>query len=283
MISEPHHIQREEENSILMRALFLAAAAMITVGLAASLTSSQVGKSSSSLSGRIVDVARLAFTPRGCFGSGTTSPIYWIMWATIYALNTISAGYLLIRGLFESHDGSDRDDDLLNGASFVGAAFFLTSVWASVFNKAYRDERQLAGWALWFAACIIAVAAILVVVGIALYRPGLNASRDIGIFVGVPWDIFAGWLIAAGSIGFNLAFANENHTEHRKQEDKEPSIEPVIGALIAAIAAGVLGSPLLALPMLVACFFVKVTWASAVAAVVALLGIVAGGVRTVIG
>ena len=264
-----------------MRYLLLAAAALLTVGLAASLFSSQMG-GSGKRSKHTVDMINIAFTPRGCLGSGSSSPLFWVAWALIYTLNLTAAFYLLVRGFSEDHDGSERDDDLFNAAACIGAAFFLTASWSPLFSKVYASEREANGWALWFSAVVIIFAAILAVVGVAYYRPGLDdGSLDALLFLGVPWGLFAGWLLVAASIGVNLAAANENHVEHRG-DAKNPSVEPVIGALLAAAAATALGSPGIAVPMLVACAFVSVTWASVVAAVIALLGVAGGVVVSVV-
>lgn len=260
-----------------MRLLFLGSAALLAVGIAASLVGSQ--SSSGGKARSILDTINLAFTPRGCFGSGTSSPVFWVMWTTIYTLNALSAFYLTIRGFAEDDDGSGRDDNLFNASAILGAAFFLTCVWSPLFSKAHRGDYQVESWTLWFSTVVIAVAAVMAIVGLAWLHPGLHSERELGIFVGVPWSIFAGWLIAATGIGLNLAVANENHSEHRGDQ-KEPSVEPILAALAAAIAAGLLGSPALAVPVLVACFFVSFTWASGVAGLLAVLGIIAGAVRT---
>jgi len=260
-----------------MRLLFLGSAALLAVGIAASLVGSQ--SSSEGKARSIVDTINLAFTPRGCFGNGESSPVFSVMWTAIYTLNIFSILYLTIRGFGENDDKSDRDDNMFNASGVVGAAFFLTCVWPSLFSKAYREDYRVESWPLWFSTAVSAVSAVLATVGLAWLHPGLNSDRVLGIFVGVPWSIFAGWMIAATGIGLNLAIANDNHSEHSR-DPKKPSVEPALAALVAAIAAGLLGSPVLAAPMLIVCFFVSFTWASGIAGLLSVLGIIAGSVRT---
>ena len=263
-----------------MRILFLASASVLTVGIAASIVGSWTG-SGGGTAGLIVNTVNVAFTPRGCFGTGSSSPLFWVMWTTIYTLNTITALYLAIRGFVEADDGSDRDDALFNASAVLGAAFFLTSVWPVVFGRAYKGDMHVASWSLWLSTVIITVSTMLGLVAVVWLHLGLQANLEVGIFIGVPWSIFVGWMIAATGIGFNLSISNDNHSEHRNDQ-KEPSVEPVVAALIAGIASGLLGSPGLALPMLVACFFVSFTWASGLAGLFALLGVIGGAVRTIL-
>ena len=263
-----------------MNHLLLAAAALLSLGLAASVLSSQLGESSNAR--RIVEMLNLAFTPRGCCGRGESSPLYGIVWSFVYFSNVVAAGWLALRGLAVEYDyGLQRSDQIFMGAAFVGASLFLTGAWNPMLAKSYLSSNRVAPWLLWFAAVIVLVAALLCLVGLAIAQPTLEEELEYQLFVGLPFGFLGGWLLVAAALGLEMATASENYQEPRRS-DKPFAFFPIVAALGAATFAGVFGEPAVCAPMLLVVCFVDFTWFTAVCGTVAMIGVAVGVVRMII-
>jgi len=135
------------------RTLQLVGAGLLVLGLAAVACTAAMFPSR----GRIKDISRanrLSWSPRGFGGRGDASPVFGLMWGTIFASQAVSAVVTIVVTLL----GSDATDlyALFNGVACASAALALCAAWQPVFvidepwsfcvcNVAARARRGLCG------------------------------------------------------------------------------------------------------------------------------------------
>jgi hypothetical protein len=264
---------------VILGAIVLAAGTALSIA-ASVLAGKAQDRSMTLLSGLPVPAA-----PRQLFGVGNpaASPVYGIMWATIYSASMLCSLFLLVAGISGSIISKAHEDDLFNGAACVASAFIVTCVWPMTFRLSNlpRDGRHLV-WPLWMSVTIVVVAGLLGLWGLVIYQPSLKGELAVTLLVGLPWSFFVGWLLIAVSVGVSIGYTAENHSgfdEFKPSHEQNTWFGPLIATGAIAILAGSLGEPGLSVPGVAYVLFLKIDWRHGLALGAAVLGVIGGLVR----
>jgi hypothetical protein len=204
--------------------------------------------------GAISSENRLSWSPRGFLGSGPPgkSPVFGLMWGTIYAGQLYLAVAVLIAAF--RNDASTDPVALFTACACCFSATSVAAFWTPVFTLNTR-----AGFVA--STVLLIVCALLATTGAISAKAFLNANIyqpfvEVGLtFLG----LFAGWTIVASglSIGITTRVYDRGISSKSASADDAPSLSPLIVSVIVSVLAIVFACPALPLPLFVALFFVR--------------------------
>lgn len=211
------------------------------------------------------------WSPRGFGGKGEvgSSPIFGVMWGSIYTGQLFYAILLLITAA----QGNVSDENLIfNQCACVYGGFLMASVWSPLFAEVTRASFVLASIVLLLTAGMVLVAA-------AVAKPFFVESwwNTVG---GCVTSCFAGWAtVAAGlSVGITTRIYNRG-INSGKSNELEYSFFPLVLSVILAVLAITFANPIIPVPLFFTTFFLKgiySDWWIFGATIVCVLGVASG-------
>ena len=246
--------------------------ALLLLGCGASLLANWVW-------GRMIgDVAcswRLSYSPRG--------PAFFI-WTVIYLWTFVS---IALQFSF------NMNQDMWYCASFATNALICVtwiacSLWIWFFSLAdSKNIKDGLGWAAW----LLIVAVVCALSAVCWEQSWRSGSVVRVLSVGVPFSLFAGWLLLAASLSLGVFLASETRPPDRCPEDEEdgelvqvrdPGMEvwvpPTLAVAIGAFAIG-LPDPVLPVPLLWGLVWVNRSRGQVLAALLAVVAILGAVLR----
>jgi hypothetical protein len=252
------------------RTLQLVGAGLLVLGLSAVACTAAMFPSR----GRIKDISRanrLSWSPRGFGGRGDASPVFGLMWGTIFASQAVSAVVTIVVTLL----GSDATDlyALFNGVACASAALALCAAWQPVF---VIDEP----WSFAFATSLLALAAVFAGVGAVSGKAFLGPTWW-ETLAGASTQLFSGWLLTAAGLSLGITTRSYNRGVNAPASDAGTSYFPLVLACVACIASALFAMPLYAVPIALTFLFIPntfVDWRLWTGLLVALVGVALGAV-----
>lgn len=184
----------------------------------------------------------------------------FVIWVPIYFLTFITVLCQLLYQL----DASRWSVASLEANALIAGAWACSSLWTYFFSLA--DSRNLND-GLGLAAVFLVLAAVCALAAVVVERSWQSAEWMQILTIGLPFSLFAGWLILAASLSVGVAIASDNRAPDKCGEDggflelREIEVweraAPVIVVLCVGVLAIWLGDLVLLLPVIWGVFFMN--------------------------
>lgn len=200
--------------------------------------------------GLVTKANQVPWSPKGFGGIGSagSSPVFGILWSTIYTGEFVY-GVALI---FEAASGRIEPDSkmLFSHAACVYSALLVSSLWPPLFAEQKR-------WCFVAASIMLVFTAFVGVVGAIQAKPFV-AATGWHRFGGAVTSIFAGWLVVAAALSVGIVTRAYNRgVERGESNPSERTFFPLVLSVLLAVLATFFRNPLLPAPLFVALFFVS--------------------------
>lgn len=246
----------------------LAAAGLLLAGLVCAWT----GRIVLGAHARLADVVAknaVSWQPRGFLGRGRRSPLFALMWMTIYVSHFVLALVLAATSIAAPVSSAG----LFNVCACAAAGLQLGAFWEPLFS----EKRP---WTFSAAALVLACVALVTLVGAAISRP-LGGGTPLETFAATAVSFFAGWAAVAFvlSVGITTRVYNRG-VDAGAAATGATSCAPLVLSLVLTAVAVSTGNPVVLAPLCLALFFVVpdfLIWCAALVCVCGIAGAVLVG------
>jgi len=223
-------------------------AGLVFGGLLATVASSLLFRPRVSIKEISVDYP-VSWSPRGIWGLGDVgkSPIFGIMWTSIYLLSAVLATALTIEG--SQHRISQDPDRQLTCCGLLFSGLAASSLWPVVIGEPGKCALVAASMQL----CIVAITTLC---GAILSKVFL---MDVwfDVLCGMTLSLFSGWAIVATGLNIGIVTFAYNHGKGAQQPENAYSFAPLILSVLLGAIAILFANPILPAPLLISTFFMK--------------------------